>query len=801
MLKNYFLISFRNLLKNKSATAIHILGLSVGIVSAILIGFYVHFERSYEDMHEKSENIFRLSLDLYDGNEFMLNDVETYYPLGPEFKESMPEVKDYARFMKIGKAEIATLSSDVRGYEDKIYAADLSAFNIFSYKLLGQSNLQKLEEPYTAVVTESFAKRFYDRTDILGEVLIFPGSDLQLEIVGVMEDLPQNTHLKFNMLMSHATIPTLRPWYEDNPWNANNEYTYLLMEDGVDVTAFNTKLKAYSEANEHIEDEVVISEKIGDIHLYSNKTFEPDVNSSAQLVNFILWVGIFILVLAWINYINLATAKAMVRAKEVGIRKAIGSSKRQLVFQFFCEAFVINLLASLTALVISIIALPYFISFSGLALNINHFGVANLAVVVAGITLVGTLVSGFYPAVILSGFNPMTVLKGKFSHSSKGIILRKGLVFFQFTATIVLLCVAFAVFFQVDYLTRTELGVAIDNTLVIRAPSQRDSVAKSSGINFLHRMSNENMVKNVSGAGSVPGSDFMEMSSSRGERRLGVDEHDGKHTFYHYGILGNYVDAMEITLLEGRSFGAESPNEMVLINETALYALGFTDAADAIGQKISFNRNGIPSEIIGVMADFYQRSPKEKHIPLILWQDQSPNNLIVKLDTDDTEQALATIQNLWNETFPDQVFDYYFLNDLYNYQFHQDRQFGKTVLLFTIISLIIAALGLFGLSSFMVKIKEKELGVRKVLGATTGSLVYMISRSYLLIIFIAGMMSIPVAILLIQSWLENYALQISLSWWLFGMPIGFILLIAIITVGLQTFKAAEANPIHALKNE
>lgn len=507
------------------------------------------------------------------------------------------------------------------------------------------------------------------------------------------------------------------------------------------------------------------------------------------------------MVLAWINYINLATAKAMVRAKEVGIRKAIGSSKSQLVFQFFCEAFVINLLACLAASVISFIALPYFISFSGLALNVNHFGVANLGLLLAGVTLIGTLVSGFYPAMILSGFNPMTVLKGKFSHSAKGIVLRKGLVFFQFTATIVLLCVAFAVFFQVDYLTKAELGVAIDNTLIIRAPSQSDSLAKSSAINFLNRMSNESLVKNVSGAGSVPGSDFMEMNSTRGTRRLGEDEKDGKHTFYHYGVLENYVDAMEIALLEGRSFGEESSLDMVLVNETAMYALGFTDAADAVGQKITFYMDSKPSEIIGVMADFYQRSPKEKHIPLILWRERSPNNLLVKLDTDDTERALTTIQNLWLETFPDQIFDYYFLNDLYNYQFHQDKQFGKTVLLFTIISLIIAALGLFGLSSFMVKIKEKELGVRKVLGATTGSLVYMISRSYLLIIFIAGFMSIPVAIWLIQSWLKNYALQISLSWWLFGMPIGFILLIALITVGLQTFKAAEANPIQALKNE
>lgn len=801
MFKNYFLISFRNLLKNKSSTAIHVLGLSVGIVSAILIGFYVHFEKSYEDMHEQAENIFRISLDLYNGNEFMLNDVETYYPLGPEFKETMPEVRDYARFMKIGKAEIATMSSDVRGYEDKIYAADPSAFNIFSYKLLVQSNLQKLDEPYTAVVTESFAKRFFGKTEIVGEVLLFPGSDLQLEIVGVMEDLPQNTHLKFNLLMSHATIPTIRPWYEESAWSGNNEYTYLLMQEGVDVAEFNLKLAAFSEANEHLNDEVVISEKIGDIHLYSNKTFEPDVNGSAQLVNFILWVGVFILVLAWINYINLATAKAMVRAKEVGIRKAIGSSKSQLVWQFFCEAFLVNLLACLAALVISFISLPYFVSFSGLDLSLQHFGVIELLMLLTAITLVGTAVSGFYPAVVLSGFNPMTVLKGKFSHSAKGIVLRKGLVLFQFSATIVLLCVAFAVFFQVDFLTKTDLGVNIDNTLVVRAPSLNDSIAGSSNMNFRNRLSAESMVGNISGAGSVPGSDFNEINSSTGTRRLGVDQDHGKYTFYHYGVLENYIAAMEIPLLEGRAFGEESPREMVLVNETALHALGFSDAAEAIGQKITFQLWGRPAEIIGVIADFYQRSPKEKHIPLILWKDPSPNNYIVKLDTEDTEQALASIEHIWKETYPDQVFDYYFLHDLYNYQFHQDKQFGKTVALFTIISLIIAALGLFGLSSFMVKIKEKELGVRKVLGATTGSLVYMISRSYLAIISVAGILSIPVAVWLIHSWLENYAMQISLSWWLLGLPIAFIMLIALVTVGLQTFKAAMANPIQALKNE
>lgn len=803
MWKNFLKTSLRNIFRNKTTAAIQIGGLAAGLAASILIMFYVHFERSYENMHDKADHIYRLALELYNGNELLEVDTETYQTLGPEFKAIMPEVLDYVRFYHIGTSEITAVSTDTKGHESRIYFADPSAFDIFSYQLLDKGNLDKFGQPFTAVISKKTALKFFGKIEVVGEILKLDIHENPMEIVAVVEDLPQNTHLKFEMLISHATLSVAEPWYSENLWNANNEYTYLLMNEDVDLKSFNQKLRKYCEDSPHITNDIVIAERISDIHLYSNKRYEPEVNGSAKTVNFILYIGLLILFLAWINYINLSTAKALERAKEVGIRKTIGSSKVQLVFQFFCEAFLTNLVSAIIAVIVVVLALPAFGNFTGQELSLHQFGKLQMGVFLLGVIAFGTLISGFYPAMILSRFMPALILKGRFSNSGKGIMLRKTLVFAQFTASAILICMSVAVYRQMQHLTNMDLGISLDNTLVLRKPAyhHQDSLAMAWGNTFETELSRQGYVKGVTQAETVPGADINDLNTNSGIRREGADKSEGRYNYYHYNVKKNYPDLMEIEVVAGKNFDPQSAPQMVLVSEKAAELLGFATSEEAIGQKLNWHIYQKPAEIVGVFRNFHQRSPKEQYLPLILWQHDSPSNFIVKLNTTDTQQALAGIEALWYEIYPDHPLDYFFLNDMYNYQYYNDLQFGKTILLFTFLAIIIAVLGLFGLSSYMVLSRTKEIGVRKVLGASVSSLISLLTKDFLSIVFLAGIAAIPIAYMLVQMWLENYATSFEQDWLLFAIPIIVVLGIAGLTVGGQTFRSAHSNPLESLRSE
>ncbi|WP_439474761.1 ABC transporter permease [Algoriphagus formosus] len=805
MWKNYLRIGFRNLFRNGYITFIHIAGLSIGIVCTLLIFFYVDFERSYEKMHAEADRIFRLSIDMYDGNEFIANDSQTYQLLGEDLKDQFPEVEEFARLFPNESIEMVAKSTNFKSYEDRTYFADSTIFDVFSLNILNDQNLESFSEPFKVVVSESTAIKYFGRTDVLGESLEPTQAELPLEIVGVFEDLPMNTHIKYDLLISHETLPLIQTWYPDNLWNANNEYTYLLMQEGTDVVDFNAKLAEYSERNPNINSEVVISEGINDIHLYSNKTYEPEVNGSAQTVNFMFFIGLIIMALAWINYINLATAKAMDRAKEVGIRKAIGSSKSQLIFQFFAEAFLINLLSTFLALLIFSLVFQSFREFVGLDISVENFGELKLAGMLAGFVMVGTMVSGFYPALMLSGFNPVTVLKGKFSNTTKGILLRKSLVYFQFIASVVLLCVSFAVFKQMKYLISQDLGIGIDNTLVVKVPQLdlSDSIKVAKSTAFQSELLSQTWISDITMSGAVPGDNTKDMSSTSGITQLGQDEETDGILIYHYGIQANFPEAMGLEFLAGEAFRQDSPKEEVIISERTAELLGFATPEDAVNERISFylSSNSGPSLIKGVFKNFYQRSPKEQYMPLLLRNQPNTDHFLIKLNTNDARMAVADVGETIEQVYSGATYEYHFLDDIYNAQYQQDNQFGSVVLLFTLLSILIAILGLFGLSSFMIRLRTKEIGVRTVLGASKLSLIWELSKSFMFMVGTAGLIAIPLSYFLVNGWLQNYASRFVPSWDLFAVPLAFILAITALTVGYQTFKSALANPVDSLKLE
>lgn len=804
MWKNYIILSFRNLMRNKTSTFIHVVGLSIGLVSALFILFYVNFERSYEDMHENAENIYRVTLDIYDGNEFVLTDAQMYPLVGEQLKAQMPEVKEFVRMFPWETTEFKATKSNIKGYVTNGYFVDETMFDVFTVDFIDDREISKFSEPFKIIINETIAYRFFGKTDVVGDSFTFPYSETPLEVVGVMKDIAQNTHIKFNYLISHSTLPKVMGFYNDaNVWNGNNEYLFLLMNEGIDLGEFNKKLEAYTNSIGQIQQEMITAEPVKDIHLYSNKTYEPEVNGSAQTVNFMFLIGVLVIVLAWINYINLSTAKAMDRAKEVGIRKTIGSSRSQLIFQFLSEAFLVNLISGMVALLLFTILLPYFKNFTGLDLSVSHFGEIRLFIIAVGILLLGTVISGFYPALVLSGFKPISILKGRFSNTSKGVALRKGLVYVQFAAAVVLLCVSMAVYQQMDFLNSQDLGVNIDNSLVIQAPENvgADSLRISLIASFESQLRQSSLVHDVTMAGSVPGFETKNMSSSSGIYQEGEDQNQGGLIYYHDGVQPNYPDVMGLEFLAGAPFSEESPQEKIVINEKSAELLGFSNPEEAIGQKITFGIGNGPAEINGVVKNFHQRSPKESFMPLMLWKNMGPSYFILKFNTTDTKAGISTVEKIWEEVFPGSTFEFSFLSDIYTTQYHQEQQFGKTVLLFTFLSLVIAGLGLFGLTAFMVQLRTKEIGVRTVLGASKSSLVWILSRDFMTVVMGAGLIALPMSYYFIDSWLDNYSSRIPIGWQIFVFPMLFILIVAMVTVGGQTLKSALQNPIKSLKDE
>ena len=575
-----------------------------------------------------------------------------------------------------------------------------------------------------------------------------------------MKDLPDNTHLKFNTLLSHITLPAMYDWYKEDSWNGNNEYTYLQMEPGTDLATFNNKLVAFAKSLEDkIGTERFVAEPIKDIHLYSNKSFEPEVNGSAKTVYSLLIIAIFIIVIAWVNYINLSTARAIERAKEVGIRKVMGSMRTQLVFQFLAESAIINIIAAALAFVFFQTGLPFFTSLTGQPLSVDMIGDWSFWYLYLTMVGVGTMLSGFYPAIVLSSFKPATVLKGKFRTSSHGQRMRQGLVVFQFAATVILMIGMSAVYLQLKHLRTLELGMSLDQTLVVRAPylEEGDSIFRLKQQNLKTALLLNPSVQKVARSEILPGLSLHEMSSTSSVTKVGDEKKEGSYNYYYFSIDEDFLPALDMKLLVGRNFESGVPNhDMVIINEEAVRRLGFSSPEEAVGSKITFvsRWKGQPSTIIGVVAKYYQQSPKEQQIPLLLRYEDDADYFSIRLNTENMAKTLTEVKETWNQVFPNTVFHYFFLDEKYDQQYRADTQFGKVVATFSGLAVFIACLGLFGLSAFTIVQRTKEIGIRKVLGASVLQIVHLLSKDFAKVVLIASLLALPIAYFATEQWLS-----------------------------------------------
>ncbi|MBO0930870.1 ABC transporter permease [Fibrella aquatilis] len=805
MLRNYLKIAFRNLVNNKAYSAINIGGLAMGMAATLLIIQYVAFERSYDRFHHHADRIFRVKAERYEKGVLSTEWAGGPFAVGNHLKAAFQEVDDYTRVYIRNKL---LLEANDRKYKVEQGAfVTPSFFSVFSYSLLSGNAKTALTDPNTGVISVSLAKRLFGTKNPLGQVITIE-REFPIRITGVYQDFPKNSHLAADYLMSFSTFQRLfNPKNEpnknfDNTWNWDGCLTYLLLRPDADPDKLAAKFPAFLIASKQHDPKTndglaLRLQPLPDIHLYSHYMMEATPNGDGNSVYVLLCVAFFIIAIAWINYVNLATARAIGRAKEVGVRKAVGSYRSQLIGQFMIESALLNFLAVVLAFLGIVVALPLFNQFTDQQLTLAFVWSGRFWLGLGTMYVVGTLLSGAYPAFVLSDFSPIAVLKNGVSAFREGVFLRKSLVVVQFAASVFLLVGTITVFRQLQFMRSQNLGIDIAQTLVLDKP-MNDSTRVSQTKAFKTYLLGQSVIKRVAVAGSVPGEkvDF----NAGGIRLVGAPDADGKQ----YRVIGadyDFIDAFGMTVLAGRNFNEKlGEKDAVVFNRTGIRQLGFTDPQKALGQKIDFW--GDKLTIVGVVDDFHQQSLREAYEPLILRLDPGVNGqVLIKLADGNPGPAIAAVQKAWLQFFPTDPFVYSFLDERYNKQYRADERFGQVFGFFTLIAILVACLGLLGLATFTAQQRTKEIGVRKVLGASVGSLVALLSKDFLKLVGIAIVVASPVAWYAMHRWLQDFATRITLDWWIFALAGLFAVGIALLTVSFQSIKAALLNPVKSLRSE
>lgn len=814
MLKNYLKTTLRSLRKNKVFSFINIFGLATGLAAAIFIFQYSFFELGFDRFHENNDELYRVINKRYEGDRLIQEGQITYSAVGPQLKAEFPEVVENCRTMNDDRS-IIRRNGEVTVVGESLFA-DPTFFTMFSFKLLAGDPNTALEEFRSIVISEDVARRLFryqgdDFDQFIGEMVQI-GTDVTLsQITGIMEDAPANSSIQVEMLQSYNTL--IR-FYEqaDFSWNSSDFFHFIQLTPEADVDALQAKLADFSER--HFKGEEVTGtfeefylQPVNDMHLNRGLQYEYIVTNDGTTVYMLIVVAIFILLMAWINYVNLTTSRSLERAKEVGLRKVIGAERKQLVFQFFAEALIMNVLAAILAFTFIQLLQGSFNNLVEQELSLFElaasqvFGIPVTLLFVA-LLLVGTFTSGLYPAVVLSGFRPISILKGNFKTSGSGNWLRKSLVVFQFAISSLLIAGTFTVYKQISFMQSQDLGMDIDQMLILNGPElvNFDSTYIGKVRDFKNSLLQNPQILSASMSRNVPGDRLGRVFNAR---RVGAEE-----TFMlnQMNVDYGFVDQFKIEVLAGRSFEYRDHNtdgnliDRLMINKTACDMLGFENPEKAVNQKIELY--GKAWTIIGILKDFHQEALRNEIEPILFRPYYSPiDNLNVKITGNDVQATLSFIKDQYDSFYPNHSFEYSFLDERYNRQYKNDRLFGRVFNLFSILVIIIASLGLFGLAAYNSLQRSKEIGVRKVLGATVGDIINLLSKDFLLLILLANMVALPLVYLGAKSWLAGYAYAIDLGLWLFVIPLSLVFVVAIATISVQTFKSARRNPIDALRYE
>ena len=793
MIKNYFKIAFRSLLKSRGTSVINILGLSIGMACCLIIFLFVQNELSYDKFHSKSDNIFRvLTIDEALGVSSSLVGI-TLPAIGEAMEDQFSEVQNRVRMLPQGRQLI---TYDQQGYYTEHFAyAEPSLFEVFDFELLEGDTDAALSAPNTVVVTESMAKRTFGDDDAIGK-RIDVGNQTGLEVVAVMKDITENSHLNFDVVVSMVQADTTSNLAQFlRSWRSISMVTYVELTSPEAEAAVETKMEELIRANDVGENFKVTLQPLKDAHLKSSGILFENYNlnkTDEGYVYTLAAVGIFVILIASFNFMNLSTARSANRAQEVGVRKVFGAVRRQLIAQFMIESVLISFLSLFLA--IGLVA--------GLGSAVNLPFEENLAMLFMAnpvwlggavlFTLMLGLFSGSYPALLLSGFNPISILRGSFKTSSRGVLLRKGLVIFQFTISIVMIIGTTIVYDQLQLLRNADKGFDTEQivTLNVGHPSLQGAIPV-----LKNKLEQNPAILSTARAGGMPGRTF--------GRRGVVPEGAADDDTWIVSVLSfdeDYVDLMGMEVKEGRMFDREiqtDQQQAILINEAMARELAWEDP---IGKKIGFGQN--QQTIIGVVKDFHFASMRFQIEPLAMFfNPNGGGNLAIKFNAENVADAMSFVQEAWQEVFPNSPIEYRFFDEEFGQQYESDEKFGRLVFSFTWLAIFIACLGLFGLSAFTAEQKTKEIGVRKVLGASISGIVLLLSRQFTQLIIVAMVVASPLAYYMMDAWLNDFAYRVDINWLWFLLSALAALAIALLTVTFQSVKAALVNPANSLRYE
>lgn len=807
MIKNYIKTAFRNLLKNKGFTTINVLGLALGLATCLLIVFYVFDELSFDKYNANLDRIYRVN------NEIKFGGNENSYavapaPLAAALKASFPEIQQITRFRSRGGFQVKKGNQNIQEY-NMVYA-DSSMFNVFTLPMLNGDQRTALKEPHSVVITESMAKKYFDRINVTGQVLTFDDT-AQYRVTGVIKDIPKQSHFHFDFFISMSSLPESR----DLSYFSNNFQTYILLRPGADAQKLQAKLPAFMRhvAGAQLQSIAHITfddlEKAGnyfrlkliplkDIHLRSNSVAELDANGNIQYVYIFSAIAIFILLIACVNFMNLSTARSANRAKEVGVRKVLGSARKNLIFQFLTESIMVTLFSAIIAVFLAWGFLGLFNQMSGKDLTITPQIFMWLVPILLLLVIVIGFIAGSYPAFFLSGFQPIEVLKGKLSRGFKGSFLRSFLVVFQFAISVFLIIGTLVIYNQLKYIQNKDLGFNRDHVLIV----QRIWTLGNKDKDFRQEVSQLSGVKSASLSGYLPTSNAG--NSSTMFKDPVVDQKRSVLSQQWY-VDENYIPTLGIKMVAGRNFSKDMPTDSnaIVINQAAANLLGFSDPINKPLYEPQDNMVKVLKKytIIGVMKNFNFRSLRESITPMVLFLADDRGAMTVRVNAENISSVIDQIRTKWKSFVPNQEFNYKFMDEDFEALYKSEQRMGKISIAFTSLAIVIACLGLFGLAAYAAEQRTKEIGIRKVLGANVSTIVSMLSRDFIKLVLISIILASPLAWWAMHGWLQSFAYRQNIQWWIIALAGFGAILIAFVTISFQSIKAALTNPIKSLRSE
>jgi len=801
-------------MKNKGFTFINVFGLALGLATCLLIVFYVFDELSYDRYNVKADRVFRLNYDIKFGG------VQNPYAIAPPaaaaaLKADFPEIEQVARFRNRGGNKVKKGAQNIQ--EDRMVYADNSIFDLFTLPVISGSTGSALKDPHTVVITEDIAKKYFGKTpdsyrDVVGQVLTFNDTS-QFKITAVIKNIPQQSHFHFDFIMS---MPTILAESSDNGWLGNNFNTYILLKPGVNYRSLTAKLPEFlhrhagAQLQAAIHMDFAAFEKSGNylrftliplknIHLQSAMLDEFEANGNIQYVYIFSAIAIFILLIACVNFMNLSTARSANRAREVGVRKVLGSPRKYLVAQFLTESIIVTLVGALIAVFAAWAFLPFFNQLSGKELTVTARILGWLIPALIIIIVVIGCLAGSYPALFLSGFQPIEVLKGKLASGFKGGMLRSFLVVFQFAISIFLIIGTLVIYNQLKYIQNKDIGYNRDHILIVKNVWTLGNGAHA----FKQEVKELTGVQSATLSNSLPTDNGNDNTRSFFKKQ--VFDQKGAVLSHEWDVDEDYFPTLGIKIVAGRNFSRDmaTDSSAVIINETFAKLLGYSNPIDqfvyapANNQLTKFNR----FHIIGVMKDFNFKSLRENVPPLLVNLAPNMGVLSIRIHTADIPSLLAQLKSKWKDVSPNQMFSYSFMDQEFDALYRSEQRMGAISIAFTSLAIIIACLGLFGLAAYAAEQRTKEIGIRKVLGANVSTIVSMLSKDFIKLVLISIIIAAPFAWWAMQKWLQSFAYRENIQWWVIAVAGFGAILIAFITISFQSIKAALTNPVSSLRSE